>query len=142
MSIKKVETIPVSKNIDRPSYRSMIRNDIQEAIDNRIDKFEFIGEYNYKYLQTYAKEEAQKWFRKFARSVEISVIKDFKQKYNTDYCYIDIYQYQDKFIKIHKVTKEDRIHVYAEIDFDILDNLSIILFNDAATRFEMHLRNK
>lgn len=62
--IKPIDEIPMNVPDKRRSYREMIRNDILEAMDKRILKFEFIGDYNYKYLAQYAGEEAEKIVRK------------------------------------------------------------------------------
>lgn len=59
MAIKPIEDIPKNTQQQRESYRAQIRADIQEAIDKGINKFEFVGDYNYKYLAQYAREEAR-----------------------------------------------------------------------------------
>lgn len=61
--IKAVNEMPMSKAKERKSYRDQIRNDLQEAIDNGIKLFEFVGDYNYKYLAQYVREEADKLMR-------------------------------------------------------------------------------
>lgn len=61
--IKAVDEIPMSKAKERKSYRDKIRKDLQEAIDNGIMRFEFVGDYNYKYLAQYVREEADKLMR-------------------------------------------------------------------------------
>lgn len=59
MAIKPIDDIPKNLTQQRESYRALIRADIQEAIDKGINKFEFVGDYNYKYLAQYAREEAR-----------------------------------------------------------------------------------
>lgn len=61
--IKAVDEIPMSKAKERKSYRDKIRKDLQEAIDKGIMRFEFVGDYNYKYLAQYAREEVDKLMR-------------------------------------------------------------------------------
>ena len=57
--IKPIDEIPKNVSEQRESYRQMIKNDIQEAMSKGIEKFEFIGNYNFKYLAQYAREEAE-----------------------------------------------------------------------------------
>lgn len=58
--IKPVDEIPKGLSKKHSSYREMIRADIQEALDRGIARFEFVGDYKYKYLAQYAREEADK----------------------------------------------------------------------------------
>jgi len=62
MAIKSVDEIPETLQQKRESYRAMIRRDINEALDNHITRFEFEGDYNFKYLGQYAREEADRVF--------------------------------------------------------------------------------
>ena len=57
--IKPIDEIPKNQAEQRKSYRQQVREDIQEAIDNGIYKFEFIGDYNFKTLAGIATEEAR-----------------------------------------------------------------------------------
>ena len=57
--IKPIDEIPKNIHEQRKSYREQIRKDIQEAIDRKIYKFEFIGAYNFKTLAQVASEEAR-----------------------------------------------------------------------------------
>ena len=61
--IKPIDKIPQSLADRQKSYREMIREDIRQAIDQGIRAFEFEGEYNYRYLAQYAREEADGFFR-------------------------------------------------------------------------------
>ena len=62
--IKEIEEIPKNEAQKRESYRQRIRDDLQEALDKGIYKFEFIGDYNFKTLQNTAREEAERVVRK------------------------------------------------------------------------------
>ena len=55
-----IDEIPKNMVEERKSYRERIRNDIQEAIDKGISKFEFVGDYNFKTLRGTAQEEADR----------------------------------------------------------------------------------
>lgn len=57
--IKPIDEIPKNINEQRASYRERIRNDIYEAIDRGIYRFEFVGDYNFKTLAQIAGEEAR-----------------------------------------------------------------------------------
>ena len=46
MSIKVVDEVPGMAG--RKTYNEMIREDINEALEKHIEKFEFEGDYNYK----------------------------------------------------------------------------------------------
>ena len=61
--IKAVDEIPMSKAKERKSYREQIKTDLMEAITSGIKRFEFVGDYNYKYLAQYVREEADKLMR-------------------------------------------------------------------------------
>lgn len=65
--IKPIDEIPVSIPDQRHNYRDMIRNDILEAMEKGILKFEFTGDYKYKYLPQYAREVAEGIVRKMFR---------------------------------------------------------------------------
>lgn len=61
--IKPVDEIPMSKAKERKSYREQIKTDLMEAITSGIKRFEFVGDYNYKYLAQYVREESDKLMR-------------------------------------------------------------------------------
>lgn len=111
--IKPVETIPMNATAKRQSYRGMIRGDIEDAIAQGITKFEFDGDYNWKYLAQYAREEADTiWRRAFA-----NIMREAGSKYGIKVSnYLPCYKDKGQYIKIHSVKMTDRIHVYCEID--------------------------
>lgn len=115
MSIKPLDEIPLNTADKRQSYRAMIRKDIQTAIDQRISKFEFEGEYNWKYLAQYAREEADgiwrnTWWDIMRKAKDENGIKGYigNPSYNKKYDYI----------RISSVKMEDRMHVYCQIDYE------------------------
>ena len=67
--IKPIDEIPQSMAEKRKSYREMIRQDITEAWGKGIRRFEFDGDYNYKYLAQYAREEIEDILRKKVRAL-------------------------------------------------------------------------
>ena len=73
--------------------------------------FEFVGdEYNYKYLYQYAKEEARKYMYSRLRSMYQKAMREFGV--STYYPRLN----DCDAIKIYSFKREDRIHVYCEID--------------------------
>ena len=112
--IKQVEEIPLSGAAKKRSYREQIRNDIQEAIDNHIEKFEFLGDYNWKYLAGYAREEADGLWR----DAYFSIMREARKKYGLQTSIYPAYQYKHEYIRIFSTKMDDRIHVYCQIDFD------------------------
>jgi hypothetical protein len=121
--IKPVEEIPMSVAEKRKSYRQMIRDDINEAIEKKIPRFEFEGDYNYKYLSQYAKEEADNVTSRIMRDR----IKEMKEQGlvpdNTHSWTLSKWNMVRPFIKISNKKMEDRNHVYCEIFLDDLDNI-------------------
>ena len=113
MSIKPIEEIPQNKAEQRKSYRQQIKNDVQEAIDKGILKFEFDGDYNYRYLAQYAREEMRMLFAPIHREI----LKKVKEEYGVQHISFSptAYDAWKKYIKITARKEEDRTHVYCEI---------------------------
>lgn len=122
MAIAVIDRVP--ENQKSISKRELLRNDIREAIDNKISCFEFVGDYNYKYLGSYAKEEAKYIIRSMVR-------KAFEKRKALDDCtlyvYLDDFNVAELFYKISIRKQEDRKHVYMNLylnDFDkIMDGV-------------------
>lgn len=126
MSIKAMKKIPQNLVEKRQSYREMIRKDIQEAIDNHIEKFEFEGDYNWRYLANYAREEADMIWRKdylYPASKEARAILKKERPEETYFAMPSAFEMKGKFIKISSVKGEDRPHVYGTIDYGFLEGL-------------------
>ena len=144
--IQEIEKIPQSTSARRESYREMIRNDIAEAIEKRIPKFELIGEYNYKYLANYAREEGGRYFRlKHYCPVALLVSNVLGEKYKEKYMRVYTpagYELEKKFIKVHNVKGEDRNHVYVFLDFDFLDGLKEYVYQETEKKYLEHLKRR
>lgn len=116
--IKPIDEIPKNTSQKRESYREMIRNDIREAMDKGIDKFEFIGEYKYKYLAVYAREEAKHILYNIARE-------RFAQMRGDEEIYLSSIDIKsDEYIQISSLKGEtpDRPRVFCRIDLSGLDD--------------------
>lgn len=112
--IKAVDEIPMSKAKERKSYRDKIRKDLQEAIDKGIMRFEFVGDYNYKYLAQYAREEGDK----IIRNAFYSVMAKHRSEFGENYC--GWYKVKPNISKYFSVTTvkgetKDNPRVFCEI---------------------------
>jgi len=78
--IKPLAEIPKNLNEQRKSYREKICADIQEGIDRNINRFEFVGDYNFKTLAGVAREEARNVAWKIVRQWSIDN-PEYKERY-------------------------------------------------------------
>lgn len=143
MSIKPIEALPPER--ESVTRRKMLQEDIMSAISQRITAFEFEGDYNYKYLAQYAREQADFIFRREVYSPAAKKVKDkLKKELQKDYIFLnDYWAYRGQFISIAKRKGEDRNHVYAQIDYDFADKFEEILEADTRKRYqEREERNK
>jgi hypothetical protein len=128
MSIKPLDEIPMNTVDKRRSYREMIRQDIQTAIDQRITKFEFEGDYNWKYLAQYAREEADGIWR----STWYDIMRKAKEEHGIKgYMGNPSYHQKRDYIRISSVKMEDRMHVYCQIDYDAPERICRPLIEEA-----------
>lgn len=120
--IRKVEEIPMSPQEKNRSQRELIRRDIEEAMKQHIDKFEFIGEgYNYKYLSGYAREEAERIFRKTTLPVAIELKKELKTETGEKYIFLPSpWEYKGRAFKISSIKDGDSRRVFCTIDYDFI----------------------
>ena len=119
MAIKPIDEIPLNTALQRKSYREQIREDIRSAIDQRISRFEFDGDYNWKYLAQYAREEADMIWRK--TYAELIVAKKKTNGLNDGRYYAGgtpSYKLKGQYIAISSVKMPDRVHVYCQINFN------------------------
>lgn len=125
--IKPVDEIPLTVRGERMSQRQMLQNDIQEAIDKGISKFEFEGDYyNYKYLANYAREEADRILGKILRDrwgQEPRQPHEGAEGYRSYPNHWDQHIRDNKYIIIHNIRRDDRNHVFCEIVPSALDEM-------------------
>ena len=136
MSIKPIEALPPER--ESVTRRKMLRDDIMSAISQRITAFEFEGDYNYKYLAQYAREQADFIFGK---EVYRPAVKKVREKLKEERLAPYIFppsglEYKGRFIKIAKRKGEDRNHVYAQIDYDFADRFEEILEEDTRKKYQ------
>lgn len=144
MSIKEVDKIPDDKAKKRQTYRQMIRNDIAEAISKRIPKFELEGDYNYKYLNNYAREEAQRYFASnIYRPLAAKVREYMHGHYDSRWFSVPSeWEVGKLFVQVHKISGEDRPHVFVELDFEFVDNLYDYLLDRTIANFKDYEERK
>lgn len=128
MSIKPVDAIP--EIAQEKSYNSMIREDFEEAIEKHIEKFEFEGDYNYKTLAASARTQARIMFRPIFRRVSKEVEEIVGAELGHQIWITHDWDYRDRYISIMSRKKDDRIHVYAKIDYEFVENFKNILLED------------
>ena len=138
MPIKLVDEIPLTVAEQREAYRERIRQDICYAITNRISMFEFDGDYNYKYLANYAREEASHIFsRMIYRDARRQVRKTLAEKLQRENVFPEsVFMYKNRYIRIREKKGEDRVHVYGQIDFDFGENFYDILLADTERKYK------
>ena len=134
MSIKEIKEMPSSlKKALKETDRDRVLKDFNEAIEKHISVFEFEGDYNFKTLGQKAKEVAKrkifgKIYSETASKVERELKKEFpKDKYIKA---IGYWNYEDKFFKVKNIKKEDRVHVYASIDYDFIEDFYALLLEE------------
>lgn len=112
--IKPLETIPQTPKTHWKTYRQKIREDIQEALDRGISKFEFVGdEYNYRTLASTVREEADRMNR--------TMVSDAIRKADgpEEHYVYSVYELKSVFplhISSIKGEKEKERRVFCEID--------------------------
>ena len=119
--------------------RKAIEHDIQEALDKRIEHFEFIGDYNYNTLAQNARMVVSRLFRNLTKPIYRKARLEVLDKIQNEHAYIwfdSWYEYEKHFIRIRQHKSKDRIHVYGDIDYDFLDSFKEILIDDAVERYE------
>lgn len=92
--IKPIDEIPKNTAAQRESYRDRIRADITEAMEKGIGKFEFVGDYNFKYLAQYAREEADRMFSKRFGDLVLPHYPEWKERYQQKYIFLSEWEFR------------------------------------------------
>lgn len=136
--IKPIDEIPKNTAQKRESYRDRIRSDIREAMDKGIRKFEFVGDFNFKYLAQYAREEADRMFRKAFRDLVLPYYPEWKERYQQKYIFLNEWEFRRyNNVKITAIKDNAQGHrVFCEIS--PLDKNAIL--EDCKARLAEHQR--
>lgn len=122
MAIKEVKNIPQARG-KKSTQTQMARNDIKEAFDRRISKFEFEGNYNYKTLSSVAREQIHRYF---VDNIYVPTVREVKNILSEE-GYTDIQipngysRGEHSAYEVYGVTGTDRKHVYVQIYFNYID---------------------
>ena len=110
--IKPIDEIP--QGTKRKPQTVLIREDIEQAIRERIDFFEFVDEaYNKKYLKQYVMQVADEVARRYLHKKII----DYKNAGNAwPYGYINIYRCGKYMLEVSRMKDKDgELHIYGKI---------------------------
>lgn len=114
--IKPIDEIPQSIVEKRKNYREMIRQDITEAWEKGVRRFEFDGDYNYKYLAQYAREEIENILRKKVRALYQERKKAGFDDPEISYWNLSrVYNLQIYKVTSHKTEDKNRPRVFCEL---------------------------
>lgn len=148
MSIREVKELPFPcnyKGFKVKTDRQNIEEDIRDAIEQHIETFEFLGDYNFKYLSQKVKEVAHRFFwSELYYDTAKKVVETLKKEF-PDEKYLsarDWTFYKDDFIQVKNFKGEDRIHVYAYLNYKNMDNFYNVLLRDTREFYERKRENK
>lgn len=136
--IKPIDEIPQNLTQNRKSYREMIRQDILEAIDKGIPAFEFVGDYKYRYLAQYAREEANRVLYGIARE-------RFNRMRGDEEIYISSTDIQwAKYLTISSLKGEtpDKTRVFCKVDLSSMDDDLKALVQGKQERRERYMQER
>lgn len=126
MAIKVIDEIP--KTLKASSSKELIKADIQEAIDKSISLFEFEGDYNYKYLGSYARDCAEDIKRTKIKNIQreyrtANLTDDEKNKRGFYVHFKPYWDYKRDWITISTAKGDDHRRVFCKIgDVKIFEN--------------------
>lgn len=122
MAIKEVKEFPNTAKAE--TIKAKIIADIEEALEKGVNKFEFVGDYNFDNLAPYVKTISEELIRKKARPILNHAKEDLGLPYTIPLLLPK--RNDPHFIKVFSCTEKDRKHVYCEI---IPENFNLIIDN-------------
>ena len=136
MSVKQLETIPNEPKAK--TAKQMAREDIEYAISHKMHTFEFIGDYNYKYLGSYAREVADGIFHsQVYNTARLKVCDKLRKELGVRYIFPpSFWEYRGRYITIIQHKEDDRVHVYGKIDYKFAEKFEEILEQDTRVRYK------
>ena len=122
MSVKLVDKLPTQLNNGKKViWKDQIIADINYAIDHKLTEFEFDGDYNYVHLAEYSKQVFRHyiWWKIIDKIYEDEPYKNFEPGQFT--------RFKFKFFDTCSEHQADRIHVYAKINYSVLDKIKHLI---------------
>lgn len=142
------DLIPGANAKGKPSQRDQLRIDLAEAVASNVDAFELFGEcYTMKYLPQYAADEARRLWRKTEREIcdalESALAEEMPNENHADIHKAVITascgrgrDFSDDYIRVHKRTLDNGIHVYIVIDRTLPERFAKTLRGRAVKELE------
>ncbi len=136
MAIKAVNEIPGENK--KCSQRELIRQDIREAFEKSIEKFEFEGEsYKYDTLIINARETLKIWFHREIYFPAYKKAKEkLKEKITEPFWGPMAHEYDKKVYSLSKRKLSDRVHVYCSLNIEMLKNMEQVIYDDTLKLYE------
>ena len=124
--IKKVDTIP-GQGGEHTSQKLMINKDIRSAIEKRIERFEFVGDYNFKYLAQYARDEAESVFRSMFSKCRTEAQQKLREEFKVAWASVPtIHDYRKRLYRVCQRSGK----VYMEIYYDFMDAIPQVMLEE------------
>lgn len=136
--IKKVDNIP-GQGGEHTSQKLMINKDIRSAIEKRIERFEFVGDYNIKYLDQYAREEAEIVFRSMFSKCRTEVQQKLREEFKVSWALVPtIHDYRKRLYRVCRRSGK----VYMEIYFDFMDAIPQVMLEEGRALTKLREKNR
>ena len=138
--IKKVDTIP-GQGGEHTSQKLLINKDIRDAIEKRIERFEFVGDYNFKYLAQYARDEAESVFRSMFSKCRTEAQQKLREEFKVAWALVPtIHDYRKRLYRVCQRSGK----VYMEIYYDFMDAIPQVMLEEgrALTKARVERKSK
>lgn len=136
--IKKVDTIP-GQGGEHTSQKLMINKDIRSAIEKRIERFEFVGDYNFKYLAQYARDEAESVFRSMFSKCRTEAQQKLREEFKVAWASVPtIHDYRNRLYRVCQRSGK----VYMEIYYDFMDAIPQVMLEEGRALTKSRVENR
>lgn len=136
--IKKVDTIP-GQGGEHTSQKLLINKDIRDAIEKRIERFEFVGDYNFKYLAQYARDEAENVFRSMFSKCRTEAQQKLREEFKVAWALVPtIHDYRKRLYRVCQRSGK----VYMEIYYDFMDAIPQVMLEEGRALTKLREENR
>ena len=136
--IKKVDTIP-GQGGEHTSQKLMINKDIRDAIEKHIERFEFVGDYNFKYLAQYARDEAESVFRSMFSKCRTEAQQKLREEFKVAWALVPtIHDYRKRLYRVCQRSGK----VYMEIYYDFMDKIPQVMLEEGRALTKARVENR